>query len=43
MAETIISPFSPITHPDVLDTTKWSENGNQLGEILMELRDELKS
>ena len=33
----------PITHPDVLDTTKWSENGNKLGEILMELRDELRS
>ena len=33
----------PITHPDVLDTTKWSENGNKLGEILMELRHELRS
>ena len=33
----------PITHADVLDTTKWSENGNKLGEILMELRHELRS
>ena len=31
----------PITHPEVLDTTKWLANGNQLGEILMELRQEL--
>ena len=33
----------PLTHPEVLDSTKWSENGNQLGEILMELRVELST
>ena len=33
----------PLTHPEVLDSTKWSENGNQLGEILMELRVELRT
>ena len=33
----------PLTHPEALDSTKWSENGNQLGEILMELRVELST
>ena len=33
----------PLTHPEVLDSTKWSENGNQLGENLMELRVELST
>ena len=33
----------PLTRPEVLDSTKWSENSNQLGEILMELRVELST
>ena len=33
----------PLTHPDVLKTTSWAANGNQLGEILMEVRRELRS
>ena len=32
----------PLTHPDVLNTEKWSENGNQLGQILMEIRQLLR-
>ena len=31
----------PLTHPDVLDPNKWSKDGNQLGLILMEIRQEL--
>ena len=33
----------PLTHPDVLDSTKWADNSNQLGRILMEIREELRS
>ena len=33
----------PLTHPDVLDQTKWADNSNHLGRILMEIRQELKS
>ena len=32
----------PLTHPNVLDPTKWASNGNHLGEILMEIRHELR-
>ena len=32
----------PLTHKDVLCPKKWSEGGNQLGLILMEVREELK-
>ena len=31
----------PLTHPNVLDPTKWASNGNHLGNILMEIRREL--
>lgn len=30
-----------LTHDDVLDTTKWNENGNRLGKALEVIRDEL--
>ena len=33
----------PLTHPDVLDQTKWADNSNHLGRILMEIRQELRS
>ena len=33
----------PLTHPDVLDPTKWADNSNHLGRILMEIREELRS
>ena len=33
----------PLTHPDVLKTTSCAANGNQLSEILMEVRQELRS
>ena len=33
----------PLTHQDVQKTDKWPENGNKLGEILMEIRQELRS
>ena len=33
----------PLTHPDVLDSTKWVDNSNRLGKILMEIRQELRS
>ena len=33
----------PITHPDVLDATKWLPHSNNLGEILMEIRQELRT
>ena len=33
----------PLTHPDVLDSTKWADNSNHLGRILMEIREELRS
>ena len=33
----------PLTHPDVLDQTKWADNSNHLGRILMEIRQELMS
>ena len=33
----------PLTHPDVLDSTKWADNSNRLGKILMEIRQELRS
>ena len=33
----------PLTHPDVLDPTKWADNSNHLGRILMEIRQELRS
>ena len=32
----------PLTHPDVLDTAKWTPDSNQLGKILMEVRHELR-
>ena len=32
----------PLTHPDVLDAAKWAPQGNQLGEMLMEIRHELR-
>ena len=31
----------PLTHKDVLDPRKWHKDGNQLGTILMEIRQEL--
>ena len=33
----------PLTHQDVLKSDKWPENGNKLGDILMEIRQELRS
>ena len=33
----------PLTHPDVLDSTKWADNSNRLGNILMEIRQEQRS
>ena len=33
----------PLTHPDVLNPTKWADNSNHLGRILMEIREELRS
>ena len=33
----------PLTHKDVLDSKKWHKHGNQLGAILMEIRQELSS
>ena len=33
----------PLTHPDVLDPTKWAEKSNHLGRILMEIREKLMS
>ena len=33
----------PLTHPDVLDDSKWAPNSNNLGEILMEIRQELQT
>lgn len=30
-----------LTHEDVLDTTKWNENGNRLGKALEVIRNEL--
>ena len=33
----------PLTHPDVLNSTKWADNSNHLGRILMEIREELRS
>ena len=33
----------PLTHPDVLNQTKWADNSNHLGRILMEIRQELRS
>ena len=33
----------PLTHPDVLDSSKWADNSNRLGKILMEIRQELRS
>ena len=33
----------PLTHPDVLDQTKWADNSNHLERILMEIRQELRS
>ena len=33
----------PLTHPDVLDQTKWADNSNHLGRILMQIRQELRS
>ena len=32
----------PLTHKDVLDHEKWPKHGNQLGNILMEIRQELR-
>ena len=32
----------PLTHPNALDPTKWASNGNHLGNILMEIRRELR-
>ena len=32
----------PLTHKNVLNPKMWSQNGNQLGLILMEVRDELR-
>ena len=32
----------PLTHPDVLDAAKWAPHSNQLGEMLMEIRHELR-
>ena len=32
-----------LTHPDVLKTASWAANIKQLGEILMEVRQELRS
>ena len=32
----------PLTHPNVLDPTKWASNDNHLGNILMEIRRELR-
>ena len=32
----------PLTHPDVLNPNKWSKDGNRLGKMLMEIREELK-
>ena len=28
----------PLTHPDVLNPDKWAQNGNHLGQVLMEVR-----
>ena len=28
----------PIMHPDVLNADKWAQNGNHLGQLLMEIR-----
>ena len=33
----------PLTHLDVLDDSKWAPNSNNLGEILMEIRQELQT
>lgn len=33
----------PLTHPDVLNPEKWAENSNHLGQVLMEIRQELRS
>ena len=33
----------PLTHPDVLDSTKWADNSNRLSKILMGIRQELRS
>ena len=31
-----------LNHPDVLDQRKWTRNSNKLGEILMNIRAELR-
>ena len=44
--ETYFSIGLPLTHPDVLDATKWvphTTHSNHLGEVLMEIRQELRT